>query len=152
MRAVSFPELTFSPWISWGNHLEFPLIKCPGVYLVAISSINLEGELPSFADVHYVGMTVSKGGLAQRWRNFDRAINDSNGKHSGGRRILKALGPYSKWERELFVSAFAIDAKFQETSVKNLITKGIVTYLEYETMAKVFTKTGKLPEFNILGR
>ena len=119
---------------------------------MAISSINLECYKASFSDVDYVGMTVSKGGLDQRWRNFDRAINDSGGKHSGGRRVLKTFGPYSKWKKNLFVSAFAIEADFQKTSENNLKIKGMVTFLEYETLAKVYKETGKLPEFNRLGK
>ncbi len=153
MRKIDIPKLKFSIWYPWKNRSEFPSVKCPGVYIIAISLMELQDKKPSFSDVNYAGMTVSKGGLEQRWRSFDQAITNGKKGHSGGITVFEKLGPYREWKKELFVSACTIKADFQEkTSEKNLIIKGMVAYLEYKTLAEVFKETGEIPKFNKLGK
>jgi len=142
------PKLNFSKWYSWENRSQFPLKNSPGVYILTINSENLEGKTTKISQIKYVGKTVSLGGLIGRWRQFDRAVKLGGENHSAGGNIGKVMGSFDKWGKNLFVAACAIDSDMKKTSHKNLIIKAQVSFLEYEAIAKVFKKTGEVPEFN----
>ncbi len=151
------PSLKFSKWIKWENRKEFPENKLPGVYMLAITSKNLENKNVDFEDVVYVGMTNSQKDLYGRWEQFNNSINgkkfkgNSGGGHSGGNTIFKKLGRYNKWEEKLFVCAQALKCEVSKNSRKpdDLITMGWIAYLEYEALAKFKEKMrNKEPKYN----
>jgi len=144
MRKISIPEIEFSRWYSWKNRSQIPLNDLPGVYIMAVSAKILEGKKPSFSEMDYVGMTVSKEGLKKRWSQVSSSINRPGGNHSGGRSMFAHLGPYKNWNKKLFVSAFPIDKDFHNP----IILKIIVSYLEQLTKIKIIENTGTHPKYN----
>src|SRR2546425_11147530 len=96
------PPLKFSPWISWEHRRGYKSGRMAGIYIVAISKKGLDGKRPSWADVSYIGMTNSAGGLLSRWHQFDKAIHGVAG-HSCGKTIFRDLGNYTHWRKRLLV-------------------------------------------------
>jgi hypothetical protein len=142
-------RLTFSNWYAWHNRNKFLSIDCPGVYLIAITNRrDLEGTVPVWKDVDYIGMTNSRGGLRSRWNQFDRAIRGGS-KHSGARSAVSRLGLYSKWKKNLYVAGMVIPCNVEKPSPKDLIKMGQVAFLEYKAMAAYSISTKRLhPKYN----
>jgi hypothetical protein len=130
MRSAEMPELKFTPWVTWKNRKKIPLCEMPGVYLLAITRKNLDGQTPQWSDVSYIGMTNSRKGLAGRWHQFFNSIRGKKG-HSGGNTIFGDLGHYSSWNKNLFVSAMPVKCDVTIASEQDLIKMGQVAYLEY---------------------
>lgn len=143
------PKLIFSKWYTWKGRNNFPDIKYPGVYMIAITDKNLSGTKPNFKDVKYIGMTNSQGGLCSRWNQFFRSIRGNRG-HSGGNTIFSALGHYLKWNQNLFVCGMSIKCNTTKSSrtPNDLIRMGWVAFLEYEAISKFKKEIGKEPKYN----
>ena len=148
MRQVSIPELNFSPWYSWENRKRYPLKKLPGVYIIAICEKALEGKIPSFSDVVYIGMTVRKDGLIGRWRDLDRCLRKGGGSHSGGESILKDKGDYKDWHEKMYVSGIGIECNVKEPTPEDYIKMGSVAFLEYDGFAKFAAEVRGHPKYN----
>lgn len=147
MRKVAIPKLEFSQWYKWENRNRYQLKICSGVYLIAISTKNLENEKPLFSDVVYIGMTKRKQGLQGRWRDFQRAINGGEG-HSGGKTIFKDKGSYHVWIEKLYVSAMGIECNAIKPTSEDYIKMGWVAFLEYEAFAQFYKEVGGHPKYN----
>lgn len=147
MRQVSIPKLNFSPWYSWENRNQYPLGSYPGIYLVAISNKALEGTMPVFSDVVYIGMTLAQKGLKGRWGQFQRCLRGGEG-HSGGKRVFEDKGHYDKWREKLYVSAMGIECNVKEPTSEDYIKMGWVAFLEYDGFAKFASEVGGHPKYN----
>lgn len=134
MRQIEIPKLSFTPWHAWERRKEIVSSDQPGIYLLAISAENLDGENPRWDDVSYIGMTNSQNGLLGRWRQFHNAIRGKRG-HSGGNTVFGHNGHYDNWERKLFVAAMPVECDVTKRTEDDLIRMGWVAYLEYEAFA-----------------
>ncbi len=134
MRRVEMPDLKFTPWFTWETRRKMPLCEMPGVYLLAITRKNLEGQVIQWADVSYIGMTNSRQGLAGRWQQFFNSIRGKHG-HSGGNTVFSDLGDYNSWRKKLFVAAMPVKCDVTTASEQDLIKMGQVAYLEYAAFA-----------------
>src|SRR3989338_6583273 len=134
----SAPILKFSKWYQWDKRNEFIDKKYSGVYAIAISEMEIDNHSFDWNDVSYIGMSHSSKGLEDRWSFLDNAIKgNSNGHHSGGKRIFNSLGPYDRWDKKMFVAAFAIrcDSNKNRRTPEDLRKLGHVAYLEFEALA-----------------
>ena len=68
--------------MKWDNRNEAVNINMPGIYAIAISDQNLEGDFSFSEKIVYFGMTNSQGGLRSRLKAFDNTIKDKTG-HGG---------------------------------------------------------------------
>lgn len=58
----------FSNWYKWKNRNDAENIKFPGIYIIAVSTKNLESEIFNWlSEIKYVGMTNSMAGLKGRF-------------------------------------------------------------------------------------
>jgi hypothetical protein len=147
MRTIKIPELKFSNWMKWDERDGYELKYFPGVYIISVTNKVLSEKYPSWNDVVYIGMTISVGGLASRWRQFDRSINGKFG-HSGGNSVYEDLGTYKKWRRSLYVGAMGIECNVEEPSEEDYIKMGWVAFFEYEAFSQYFNEMGKHPKYN----
>ena len=60
----------------------------PGIYLLAFTDKNLEGEIVKPTDIFYVGMSNARKGITSRIQQFINGI-EKNGSHSAGMRFYK---------------------------------------------------------------
>ena len=152
MRKLVIPKLCFSRWFAWEDRKDFPDAKQPGVYLIAIAPGKLVRCYPHWSDVVYIGMTISRGGLAARWQQLSRSIRGGEG-HSGGKTIYAKLGNYNSWRKKrkkLYVAAMAMDCDVKSPRPRDRRRMGLVAYFEHEAFAKYQEKTGRIrPKFNI---
>jgi hypothetical protein len=147
-RLIPIPRLKLSPWYRWENRSHFPMKQQPGVYCLAITARNLEGQVPQWKDVVYIGMTNSKGGLVARWQQFANTINGKEG-HSGGKKVVDDLGQYRMWKKKLFVCAMAVECDVTSRTPDDLTKMGWVAFLEFEALAKFARAVlGKYPKYN----
>jgi hypothetical protein len=138
----------FSSWYAWENRQRFPQQDYPGVYLMAISPrTDLEGTPPDWRDVVYIGMTNSQGGLAARWRQFNRSIHGNRG-HSGGKTAFAALGPYPSWTDCLYVAGMAVPCDVLTPGRDDYLRMGWVAFYEYEAFARYCEAVGGHPRYN----
>ena len=138
----------FSHWERWAHRDRLPGIHNPGVYALAVSKEDLLGNAFSFLqNIVYFGMTISRGGLKARLRQFDNTIAGKEG-HGGGQRVRYKYRDYKKLTSILFVSVFPIACDVQSNKPRDLLQMGEVAYLEYYCFAKYARLYGKLPEFN----
>ncbi|MDG9667068.1 hypothetical protein ONV78_04910 [Hahella sp. CR1] len=151
MRKVEIPELTFSDWCWWERRAEIGNIRYPGVYMLAISPIDLSGKPVSYDKVSYIGMTNAQAGLIGRWEQLNRSIHGKAG-HSGGNSIFKKLGNYQTWKGglDLYVCAMPVVCNVLAPTEKDLRLMGGVCYMEYEAFSiyKKFVNGSQRPEFN----
>lgn len=149
MRRIEIPELKFCPWFAWANRRNISQCGMPGVYVLSITNKNLEGSLPEWADVCYIGMTNSRQGLIGRWQQFFNSVRGKDG-HSGGKTVFSDLGHYDSWGKKLFVAAMPVECNVAIPTERDLIRMGWVAYLEYEAFAEFhrhLPSHGK-PEYN----
>ena len=135
MYRLTPPRLTFSPWYAWASRDQIDGWRYPGVYLVAITNAQLSGKAPRWADVCYIGMSNSKGGLCQRWAQFYNAVRGKKG-HSGGNTIYLHLGHYERWRKKLFVAAMPVACDREQPGPKDFIKMGWVAFLEYKAFSE----------------
>lgn len=143
------PELQFSKWIRWKDRRKYPQGKLPGVYMLAITNKDLEGQNPRFEDVVYIGMTNSRGGLISRWNQFDNSIHNKP-EHSGGKTVFRDLGDSNIWKFKLFVCVLPVDCNVLKDTQgpEDLIQMGWIAFLEYEAMAVYKKAMRKEPKYN----
>lgn len=85
------PSTTFSPWVRWAERNSISGVALPGVYLLAHFQAAPAGPAdPAVEQIVYIGATDRP--LADRWRNFDRAIAGKANNHSGGITYRRLFG------------------------------------------------------------
>src|SRR5574338_694090 len=138
MRTVPVPELSFSLWYKWDDRQTIPGRQFAGIYLISLSEKNLEGTLPQFADVSYIGMTNSRRGLAGRIGQFWQGIRGIRGRHAGGDNVYEHLGHYNEWSNKyrIFVAVMPVEFDLETCDPDVLIHKGVVAFLEYEAFSR----------------
>lgn len=150
MRVVNIPEPEFSPWFNWEDRRNYEQCDLPGIYLLSITeNQNLAGEAPAWGDVSYIGMTRSRGGLANRWFQFDQTIRGKRG-HSGGKTVRKQLGLYGSWTQLLYVAAFAIECNTKSPEAADYLRIGWIAFLEYEALSRFREAMGTHPRYNTM--
>ncbi len=149
MTKVKKPVARYSKWHIWEEREEIAECDMPGVYLIAESSKNLDGQHadPSFGDIIYIGMTVSKGGLKSRWRQFARAAKGKGG-HSGGKSLFaKNQSREVNWNN-IYIAALPVQCDTNKPKPEDFIKMGWLAYLEYAAFSRFNRKKGELPECN----
>jgi hypothetical protein len=130
----------------------------PGVYLLAYSSRPMQGRPVRPADVFYVGMSNSAGGLRQRFRQFQSSLEGGNGHGPAYRFYLKCAGEqaYSdlRTKSRFFFAALPVPCESNKSKAKprDLLLMGKIASLEYEAIARVLRNTGRLPRLNDLAK
>ena len=138
----------FSPWHLWERRDHASGLEFPGVYCVAISSIDLSGVPFSWRlDIVYIGMTNASAGLRGRLRQFDNTIAGKRG-HGGADRVRYKHQEYDKLCPKLFVAVAACPCDVSTGSPTDLRIMGTVAGFEYECFAQYAEIFGRLPEFN----
>ena len=125
--------------------LDDPRLARPGVYVISCSRRARPGDVVTEELVHYVGMTVSVGGLRQRLRAFLRGSQGIAG-HSGGYR----LSGLRRVPSTISFAVHPLDAsthKDDRTS-NDLRTMGHIACLEYYLLAHIKKCVGKEPQLN----
>lgn len=146
MRQITIPELNFSCWYAWENRNQYSLINFPGVYQISISNKELEGTVPSFSDVVYIGMTKHQS-LSSRLGQFNNSIMGGEG-HGPAKRIYRNKGNYENWTEGLYVSAIGIECNVNDPQADDYLKMGQIAFLEYEAFAKFNNELGGHPKYN----
>ena len=130
----------------------------PGVYLLAYTHKPMVGRPVRPADVFYVGMSNSAGGLRQRFRQFQSSLEGGNGHGPAYRFFVKCAKrrKYSqlRTKNRFFFAALAVPCESNKTKAKphDFLVMGNVASLEYEAIARVLRSTGRLPRLNDLAK
>ncbi len=126
----------------------------PGVYLLAYSSKKLNGTKIKLADIFYVGMSCSLGGVKSRLLQFQRGIEYGKS-HSAAIRFFKVHAgsvPYSQLKRrnEFFVASISIPCKVGKANrtPEDLRKMGMIAKLEYDVLAHIKAKREREPWLN----
>ena len=152
----TMPKLNFSKWMSWVKRLNFAGGENPGIYMISITEKDLEGKDPQYQDVVYIGMTNSRGGLFNRWQQFDNSIKSDkitgNG-HSGGDRVYEEMKcSYDDWKKKLnlFVCGQAIQCNTTKAdrTPDDLVKMGEIRYLECLAISEFKKAMDKEPKYN----
>jgi hypothetical protein len=129
--------------------------QCPGVYLLAYSDQDLEGQPIDLQDVLYVGMSNSQGGVKRRVGSFVRALDGKKARHVAGKRFRSEyLGgrPYSQVadRKRFYVSWVTVpcEAGKPERTPADLRAMGDVAALEYYVLAHIREEFGREPRLN----
>lgn len=142
-------ENRFSKWHPWQDRGDISGKTCPGVYVVAISKIDLSGKnFIWMKEIVYVGVTNSVGGLIGRLGNFDETISGRRLHHGGADRVRYKHRNYSSLKKQLFVSIAPFKCDVRSNLPADLKIMGKVVEFEYLCFAQYAQKFGKLPEFN----
>ena len=126
----------------------------PGIYLLAFTDKNLEGEIVKPSDIFYVGMSNARKGITSRIQQFINGI-EKNGSHSAGMRFYKENSksiPFSKCshlEKFYIVSlAFKCDVNKATRTPNDLRIMGDICQLEYYLLAHIKEITNEEPKLN----
>lgn len=126
----------------------------PGIYLLAYTNKNLEGQIVEPDDIFYVGMSNARKGLTSRVKQFLNGI-EKNGSHSAGMRFYKENSqgiPFSECDHlEKFYivsSAFKCNVNKQTRTPNDLRIMGEICRLEYHLLAHIKEVTNEEPKLN----
>lgn len=126
----------------------------PGIYLLAFTDRNLEGEIVKPRDVFYVGMSNARKGLISRVQQFINGI-EKNGSHSAGMRFYKenskgiAFSKCNHLEKFYIVSStYKCDVNKLTRTSKDLRIMGDICQLEYYLLAYIKELTNVEPILN----
>ena len=138
----------FSNWVRWQERNRLSDIKCPGVYVIAISERDLnDSEFGWIGEIKYIGMTNSMGGLKSRLQQFENTISGKEG-HGGARRFRFRYKNYDELVKRLYVSVRPFRCDVKSNNEQGLVTMGKVAEFEYICLAEYVKIYGHLPEFN----
>ena len=138
----------FSNWFKWEKRNNAENIKFPGIYILAVSTENLDGKTFDWlSDVKYVGMTNSVAGLKGRLKQFDNTIIGKTG-HGGADRFRYKYQNYDELIQKLYVSVVPFIFDVKSNSPQDLRTMGEVAKFEYDCFARYVELYGQLPKFN----
>jgi len=142
------------------DSLGDPELSFPGVYLIAESDSLLEGKPISPDEIHYVGMSNSKGGVRKRLEQFKSGLQvtpeqraSAGGKHSAARHWVNHNGgkTYSgSGRRKFYFAATMIKRNKAPFQPSDLRVNGQVACLEYYLLAYLMEKrpAKDLPRWN----
>lgn len=123
-----------------------------GVYVLAYSAKNLEGDQVKEQDIFYVGMTHA--GIRKRLNQFIKGIEEDK-HHSAARRFYKEYAgesPYSKLKdkKAFFVASVSIPCRVDKRirTPLDLRKMGEVARLELYLIAHIKEKLQREPELN----
>jgi hypothetical protein len=126
----------------------------PGIYLLAFTDRNLEGEIVKPSDIFYVGMSNARKGLTSRVQQFINGI-EKNGSHSAGMRFFKenskgiAFSQCNHLEKFYIVSStFKCDVNKLTRTPNDLRIMGDICRLEYYLLAHIKEVTNAEPNLN----
>jgi len=126
----------------------------PGIYLLAFTDKNLEGEIVKPSDIYYVGMSNARKGLTSRVKQFLNGI-EKNGSHSAGMRFYKensngiAFSECNHLGKFYIVSStFKCDVHKLTRTPNDLRIMGDISRLEYEIIAHIKEVTNEEPKLN----
>lgn len=122
-------------------------LRNPGIYLLACSHKRLVGQRVRPDDVHYVGMSNSRGGVRARLKQFKQALQFGYG-HSAGDYCFKQNGsrPFrpTQTKKAFYFATWCIDVpRDLDLTASNLRKLGHVACLEYYAIAHVRAKGRK---------
>lgn len=141
-------EPKFSRWISWKNRQRLTGLEYPGVYAIALSSVDLsDNEYDWVKNIIYFGMTNSRGGLRARLKQFDNTIFGKEG-HGGAERVRYEHRNYNDLTEKLYVSVSPVVCNTKESTPDDFLKMGEVSYMEYYCFARYQRLHGSLPQFN----
>ncbi len=146
-------QLFASRWLDlFDQHSKLHDIGFPGVYLLAYSTKQLQGNRVRPKDVFYVGMTHA--GLSKRLNQFMKGIENGQ-HHSGAKRFFientKRKGfKRLRSKKRFFVASLSIKCNYKKSgrTPEDLRRMGLVTALEYYVLAHLREKLGKEPKLN----
>lgn len=143
------PKQKFSTWYGWNNRSQIPDLKLPGVYVLAVSSVSLEGRAFSWLqNIIYIGMTNSVPGLASRLRQFEETVRGTRCNHGGADRVRYKHRSFSTLSKKLFVAIAPVRCDVKTNAPTDLRAMGRVAKLEYDCLAEFVERHHHLPEFN----
>lgn len=126
----------------------------PGIYLLAFTDKNLEGETVKPSDIFYVGMSNARKGLTSRVQQFLNGI-EKNGSHSAGMRFYKenskgiAFSECNHLGKFYIVSStFKCNVNKLTRTPNDLKIMGDVCRLEYYLLAHIKEITNSEPTLN----
>lgn len=139
----------FTKWSNWFNRNDLRGIDNPGVYCIAISNIDLSGQIFNYiSEIKYVGMSNALKGLKGRLNQFNNTILDKKNNHGGADRFRFKYVNYQDLVSKLFVSICSFNCDVKSFTPNDLRIMGKVTKLEYDCLANYVEKFKCLPEFN----
>jgi len=126
----------------------------PGIYLLAFTERNLEGEIVNPSDIFYVGMSNARKGLKSRVKQFLNGI-EKNDSHSAGMRFHKENSngiPFSECNLPgkfyIVSSTFKCDVHKLTRTPNDLKIMGDICRLEYHLLAHIKEQTNSEPILN----
>ncbi len=138
----------FSNWVAWENRKDLIDVHFPGVYCLAVSSVDLaNNSFEWIPNIAYIGMSNAKGGIKSRLKQFDNTIMGKSG-HGGADRFKFKFLNYNELIEKLYVSISPFDCNVNSFSPQDLRMMGKVASFEYECIAEYIEFFGRLPEFN----
>ena len=138
----------FTNWIKWDNRNQISNINYPGIYVIALSNMNIEGEIFEWREeVIYIGMTNSLKGLRGRLKQFDNTINGKRG-HGGAQRVIYKYSNVQELLDRLYVAVRYFECDVSSNKSNDLLVMGEVAKFEYVCFAEFVKKFNKLPDFN----
>src|SRR3990167_797801 len=124
---------------------ELENIRSPGIYALAISKKNINGNDFEFIKcIAYFGTTNS---LKRRLSQFNNTLRGKKG-HSGAVRFMHDYRNGKDLARLLYVSVRPFKCEAGEITEKNLRMLGCVVKAEYEAWAEYVKRFKKLPKYN----
>lgn len=138
----------FTNWIKWDNRNQISNINYPGIYVISLSNINIEGEPFEWREeVIYIGMTNSLKGLRGRLKQFDNTINGKRG-HGGAQRVIYKYSNIQELLDRLYVAVRYFECDVSTNKSNDLLVMGEVAKFEYVCFAEFVKRFNKLPDFN----
>jgi len=126
----------------------------PGIYLLAFTDKNLDGEIVKPSDIFYIGMSNARKGLTSRVKQFLNGI-EKNGSHSAGMRFYKenskgiAFSECSHLSKFYIASStFKCDVNKLTRTPSDLRIMGDICKLEYHLLAHIKEVTNAEPKLN----
>lgn len=141
-------EHKFTEWMKWPERIRADGIQYPGIYICAISQVDLAGiKFKWSPEIIYIGMTNSLSGLKGRLKQFDNTIAGKTG-HGGADRVRYKHQSYDKLIPSLYVSVAPFTCSVISGTPDDLRVMGNVAKFEYDCFAQFKELFGELPEFN----
>ena len=138
----------FSAWTRWTDRASLPGLRFPGVYVIAAPEVDITAEPFSWrADIVYVGMSNSRGGVGSRLGQFESTLQGRMG-HGGAQRLYRKHGDCSGLPAGLFVAVRTFECSVTSDDPDDLRAMGCVAKCEYDCFAEFAEAFGRLPEFN----
>lgn len=139
-----------SGWFKWENRKSIPNINEQGVYFIALTDKNIEGESFSLiGEIIYIGLSISKKGLGSRLDQFRRAMEkNADSVHGGAERVRFKHRNCTEFFANTYVSLCSVKLSPTQNTANDWRLKGDCVKHEYVSFANYMDKHGALREFN----